>query len=87
MVPASFPDWMGQSSRLCHRWGATNMSMKNQGGVTIVILKNSGQESGTQLSLGPGGMQIQDEVVDLVLPVCDEGNIHHRDALVEKPLS
>ncbi|MET0503568.1 MAG: hypothetical protein ABW172_18765, partial [Candidatus Binatia bacterium] len=39
--------------------GATNMSMKNQAGVTIVILKNSGQESGTQLSLGPGGMQIE----------------------------
>jgi hypothetical protein len=35
------------------------MSMKNQGGVTVVILKNSGQESGTQLSLGPGGMQIK----------------------------
>jgi hypothetical protein len=39
--------------------GATNMSMKNQGGVTIVILKNEGKETGTQLSLGPGGMQIQ----------------------------
>lgn len=39
--------------------GATNMTMKNQNGVTVVILKNSGQESGTQLSLGPDGMQIQ----------------------------
>jgi len=28
-------------------------------GVTVVILKNSGQESGTQLSMGPDGMQIQ----------------------------
>jgi hypothetical protein len=26
--------------------------------VTIVILKNEGQESGTQLSLGPGGMKV-----------------------------
>jgi len=34
-------------------------TMKNQNGVTVVILKNSGKESGTQLSLGPGGMQIQ----------------------------
>jgi hypothetical protein len=32
--------------------------MKNQNGVTIVILKNEGQESGTQLSLGPGGMKV-----------------------------
>jgi hypothetical protein len=39
--------------------GATDMTMKNQNGVTVVILKNSGKESGTQLSLGPGGMQIQ----------------------------
>jgi hypothetical protein len=39
--------------------GATDMTMKNQNGVTVVILKNSGQESGTQLSMGPGGMQIQ----------------------------
>jgi hypothetical protein len=38
--------------------GATAMSMKNEKGVTIVILKNEGQESGTQLSLGPGGMKI-----------------------------
>jgi hypothetical protein len=38
--------------------GNTAMSMKNQNGVTIVILKNDGQESGTQLSLGPGGMKI-----------------------------
>jgi hypothetical protein len=35
------------------------MSVKNQDGVTVVILKNSGQKSGTQLSLGPGGMQIK----------------------------
>jgi hypothetical protein len=38
--------------------GNTAISMKNQNGVTIVILKNDGQESGTQLSLGPGGMKI-----------------------------
>ena len=38
--------------------GNTAMSMKNQNGVTIVVLKNDGQESGTQLSLGPGGMKI-----------------------------
>ena len=38
--------------------GATAMSMKNESGVTIVILKNEGQESGTQLSLGPGGMKV-----------------------------
>jgi hypothetical protein len=35
------------------------MSMKNQGGVTIVILKNEGKKAGTQFSLGPSGMQIQ----------------------------
>jgi hypothetical protein len=39
--------------------GNTAMSMKNQNGVTIVVLQNEGQESGTQLSLGPGGMKIQ----------------------------
>jgi hypothetical protein len=38
--------------------GNTAMSMKNQNGVTIVVLKNDGQESGTQLSLGPGGMKV-----------------------------
>ena len=38
--------------------GATAMSMKNDKGVTIVILKNEGQESGTQLSIGPAGMKI-----------------------------
>jgi hypothetical protein len=32
--------------------------MKNEKGVTIVILKNEGQESGTQFTLGPGGMKI-----------------------------
>ena len=35
------------------------MTMKNQDGVTVVILKNSGKESGTQLNLGPVGMEIQ----------------------------
>ena len=39
--------------------GATAMSMKNDKGVSIVILKNEGQESGTQLSIGPAGMKIQ----------------------------
>ena len=34
------------------------MSMKNERGVTIVILNNEGQESGTQLSVGPAGMKI-----------------------------
>ena len=38
--------------------GATAMSMKNDKGVTIVILKNEGQQSGTQLSIGPAGMKI-----------------------------
>jgi hypothetical protein len=38
--------------------GATAMSMKNGNGVNIVILKNEGQESGTQLSVGPAGMTI-----------------------------
>jgi hypothetical protein len=38
--------------------GATAMSMKNDKGVNIVILKNEGQESGTQLSVGPAGMKI-----------------------------
>ena len=38
--------------------GDSAMSMKNAKGVTIVILKNEGQESGTQLSIGPAGMKI-----------------------------
>ncbi|HET7008728.1 MAG TPA: hypothetical protein VFK65_24735 [Candidatus Binatia bacterium] len=38
--------------------GTSAMSMKNDRGVTIVILKNEGQESGTQLSVGPAGMKI-----------------------------
>jgi hypothetical protein len=38
--------------------GASAMSMKNGNGVTIVVLKNEGQESGTQLSIGPAGMKI-----------------------------
>ena len=38
--------------------GASAMTMKNERGVTIVILKNEGQESGTQLSVGPAGMKI-----------------------------
>jgi hypothetical protein len=38
--------------------GDSAMSMKNGRGVTIVILKNEGQESGTQLSIGPAGMKI-----------------------------
>jgi hypothetical protein len=38
--------------------GASAMSMRNENGVTIVILKNEGQESGTQLSIGPAGMRI-----------------------------
>jgi hypothetical protein len=38
--------------------GASAMSMKNDKGVSIVILKNEGRESGTQFTLGPGGMKI-----------------------------
>jgi hypothetical protein len=38
--------------------GNTAMTMKNERGVTIVILKNEGQETGTQLSVGPAGMKI-----------------------------
>mgnify|MGYP001481473412 CR=1 FL=1 len=38
--------------------GASAMSMKNEKGVSIVFLKNEGQESGTQLTLGPAGMKI-----------------------------
>jgi hypothetical protein len=38
--------------------GASAMSMKNANGVNIVILKNEGQESGTQLSVGPAGVTI-----------------------------
>ena len=34
------------------------MSMKNDKGVTIVDSENEGQESGTQLSMGPAGMKI-----------------------------
>jgi hypothetical protein len=58
--PSEFPGIYGAvQSTFAIAGGATNMSMKNQGGVTIVILKNGGQESGTELTLGPGGMQIQ----------------------------
>jgi hypothetical protein len=39
--------------------GVSAMSMKNDKGVSIVILKNEGQESGTQFTLGPSGMKIQ----------------------------
>jgi hypothetical protein len=38
--------------------GASAMSMRNDSGVSIVILKNDGQESGTQFSIGPAGMKI-----------------------------
>ena len=38
--------------------GASSMSMRNEKGVTIAILKNEGQQSGTQFTLGPGGMKI-----------------------------
>jgi hypothetical protein len=38
--------------------GASTMSMKNEKGVIIAILKNEGKESGTQFTLGPGGMKI-----------------------------
>lgn len=38
--------------------GDSAMSMRNEKGVTIVILKNQGKESGTQFTLGPGGMKI-----------------------------
>jgi hypothetical protein len=38
--------------------GDSAMTMKNDRGVTIVILKNEGQESGTQFSIGPAGLKI-----------------------------
>jgi len=38
--------------------GTSAMTMRNEKGVTIVILKNEGKESGTQFTLGPGGMKI-----------------------------
>jgi hypothetical protein len=38
--------------------GDSAMTMKNDRGVTLVFLKNQGQESGTQLSVGPAGMRI-----------------------------
>jgi hypothetical protein len=58
--PQDFPGtYAAVQSTFAIAGGATNMSMKNQGGVTIVILKNAGKETGTQLSLGPGGMQVQ----------------------------
>jgi hypothetical protein len=38
--------------------GDSAMTMKNDRGVTLVFLKNQGQESGTQLSVGPAGMKI-----------------------------
>jgi hypothetical protein len=37
--------------------GGNTLTMKNER-VTIVILKNEGQETGTQLSVGPAGMKI-----------------------------
>lgn len=39
--------------------GASETAMKNQSGVTIVVLKNEGKESGTKLALGPGGVKFQ----------------------------
>jgi hypothetical protein len=39
--------------------GGSEIAMKNSNGVTIVVLKNEGKESGTKLSLGPGGMKLQ----------------------------
>jgi hypothetical protein len=57
--PGDFPGSFGAvQSTFAIAGGNTAMSMKNQNGVTIVILKNEGQESGTQLSLGPGGMKV-----------------------------
>ena len=38
--------------------GDSAMTLKNDRGVTLVFLKNQGQESGTQLSIGPAGMKI-----------------------------
>ena len=38
--------------------GDAAMSMKNDRGVTIVVLKNEGEKSGTQLTMGPAGMKI-----------------------------
>jgi hypothetical protein len=58
--PQDFPGiYAAAQSTFAIAGGATDMTMKNQNGVTVVILKNSGKESGTQLSLGPAGMQIQ----------------------------
>ena len=38
--------------------GDSAMTLKNERGATMVFLKNQGQESGTQLSVGPAGMKI-----------------------------
>ena len=38
--------------------GASAMSMRNDNGMSIVIVKNDGQQSGTQFSIGPAGMKI-----------------------------
>lgn len=41
------------------RGGQGEVSMRNTKGVTIVVLANEGKESGTKLSLGPGGVTIK----------------------------
>ncbi len=41
------------------RGGQSSLSMRNAKGVTIVILQNEGQESGTRFSLGPSGVSLK----------------------------
>ena len=55
-----FPgSYAAAQSALAIRGGYSDMSMKNQAGVTIVILNSEGTESGTRLSLGGSGVSIK----------------------------
>jgi hypothetical protein len=51
--------YAASQSALAVRGGYSDISMRNQAGVTIVILNSEGKESGTKLSLGASGVSIK----------------------------
>jgi len=59
--PRDLAGTYGLPGDLCVAGGASAMSMKNENGVSIVILKNDGQESGTQFSASTCGHEDHDE--------------------------
>jgi hypothetical protein len=55
-----FPgSYAAAQSALAVRGGYSDVGMRNQAGVTIVILGSEGKESGTRLSLGGSGVSIK----------------------------